>query len=193
MSTDLALGLLTLVIAVGYYVMAAAIPASALADPVGAQGLPTVYAVILGALSFVLIARGLAGRRRLPPSPATDTAGTERGERDRGEANRTAVTRGDVGGDGADTQPRASWRASWRELRRAAGMLLIGVGYVVLVPYLGYILAIAALIVATTAYQGGVLNGRVVAVGFSGALVLWVLFVMLLGVPQPSGSWPSFF
>jgi putative tricarboxylic transport membrane protein len=153
---DLALGVLTLAIAVTYYVMAAAIPESGLADAVGPQGLPKAYALALGGLSLVLVARGLAARRHTGPPPHA-----------------------------AGERPRALWRA--------AGMLLIGVGYIALAPYAGYILTIAALLVATTYYQGGRVDRHVAAVGVSGALLLWVLFVVLLGIPQPSGIWPSAF
>ncbi len=74
-------------------------------------------------------------------------------------------------------------------LVRSAGILAIGVGYLVLVPYLGYPLAIASLIVGTALCQGGRLGVRLITVGGVGALVLWLLFVQLLGVSQPTGAW----
>ena len=52
-------------------------------------------------------------------------------------------------------------------------------------------LSLAALIMATTYYQGGAWNRQVAAVAVSGAVVFWLLFVMLLGIPQPAGFWPS--
>ena len=57
MTRDLVFGGACLALAAGYYVMAAAIPESALADTVGPQGLPKTYAVVLAALSLILIAR----------------------------------------------------------------------------------------------------------------------------------------
>jgi putative tricarboxylic transport membrane protein len=54
---DIAFGAACLALAAGYYGMAAAIPESALSDTVGAQGLPKTYAIVLGALSLVLIVR----------------------------------------------------------------------------------------------------------------------------------------
>ncbi len=74
-------------------------------------------------------------------------------------------------------------------LRRVAGLLAIGVAYVVLVPWAGYPLAIAGLIIGTSFYQGGRLDGRMVAVGVLGAAVLWLVFVQVLGVAQPTGAW----
>ena len=84
-----------------------------------------------------------------------------------------------------DDVPRRSWRF--------AGMLLIGVLYVAIVPWLGYLTSIAMLIAGTAWYQGGVINRRVVVVSASGALILWLLFVAFLRIPQPPGAWTSIF
>jgi putative tricarboxylic transport membrane protein len=161
---DLPLGVITLAVSAAYYWSAANIPPSDLADSVGPQGLPKAYAAVLGLLSLALIARALAARRNTRSSFVPPSSAPP-----------------------SSAQPRTDHRVMWR----ATGMLLIGVVYVVLVPYLGYLLTIAGLIVATTAYQSGVLNRRIAAVGVSGAIVLWVLFVVLLGIPQPAGVWPS--
>jgi putative tricarboxylic transport membrane protein len=149
---DLVFGGVCLTIASGYYVMAAAIPESALSDSVGAQGLPKTYAIVLAALSSILIIRSVAGART---------------------------------GRARATHPLP--------VLRVAGMLAIGILYLVAVPWLGYILALAGLIAATTYYQGGGLNARVAAVAVSGALFFWVLFVAVLGIPHPPGIWPSLF
>jgi hypothetical protein len=153
---DLVFGAACLALAVGYYLMAAAIPESALSDTVGAQGLPKTYAVVLGALSLILIARSWAwerSHRNAPPSP----------------------------------------RPLPPSIVRAAGMLVIGVVYLVVVPWLGYVLSLAGLIAATTYYQGGGLSPRVALVSLSGAVFFWVLFVAVLGIPHPAGIWPSIF
>jgi hypothetical protein len=74
---------------------------------------------------------------------------------------------------------------------RVAGMLSIGVVYVLAVERLGYFLSIAGLIAATTYYQGGTLGRQVAIVAVVGAAVCWLLFVRLMGVPQPPGWWPA--
>ena len=74
---------------------------------------------------------------------------------------------------------------------RVVGMLGIGVLYVLAVERLGYFLSIAGLIVATTYYQGGTLGRSVVIVALAGAAICWLLFVRLMGVPQPPGWWPA--
>ena len=157
MDKDFALGSATLVLAAGYYLMAAAIPESQLADAIGPQGLPKTYAVLLAGLSLILIVRSLARQQ--------------------------GVSTGSAGAQGSGAQRQALWRV--------AGMLAIGVVYMLVVSWLGYILSLAGLIFATTYYQGGAVNRRVAVVAVSGAVFLWLLFVILLRIPQPAGLWPS--
>ena len=78
-------------------------------------------------------------------------------------------------------------------LTRAAGMLGIGVFYIVALPWIGYIPALAILTVATVHYQGGKITRRTVALAVVGALVLWAIFVVALDIPQPPGLWPEIF
>ena len=75
-------------------------------------------------------------------------------------------------------------------LWRVAGMLAIGVIYIVVVPWLGYLLSIAALILATTYYQGGAINRQVAVVALSGGIFFWLLFVVMMRIQQPPGWWP---
>jgi len=76
-------------------------------------------------------------------------------------------------------------------LGRVIGMLLIGVAYIVVLPWLGYLLSVAGLIAATTYFQGGSINLRSILVAISGALCFWVLFIWLLRIQYPAGLWPS--
>jgi putative tricarboxylic transport membrane protein len=76
-------------------------------------------------------------------------------------------------------------------LWRVAGMLGIGVLYILVAPWLGYVLSIAGLLLATIYYQGGSVNRQVALVAASGAIFFWFLFVVLMGIPQPPGWWPS--
>jgi hypothetical protein len=139
-------GCAMLAVAVGYYALAAAIPETTLADAVGPAGLPSAYAVVLAALSIILILTGRGSRR-----------------------SQLTI-------DGA-------------RLKRVIGLLLIGVLYVAVVEWVGYIVAIAGLIAATTYYQGGRLDRHVALVAVGGALFFWLLFVIVLRIPQPTGLW----
>ena len=63
-------GCASLALAVGYFLLAAQIPESQLADTVGPQGLPRIYAYVLGGLSLILIARSL---RASSPRPSAES------------------------------------------------------------------------------------------------------------------------
>jgi putative tricarboxylic transport membrane protein len=166
-SGDVVLGIAMLAIAATYYVLGTAIPDSALDDAVGPRGLPRIYAIVLAMLAVVTIVRGALARRRAFPQARLKPDMTER------DANAGPRTRA----------------VSWRFV----GTTLIGVVYLAVVPWLGYLVSIALLIAATAWYQGGTLTGRVLLVASSGALLLWLLFVALLGIPQPSGAWSAIF
>lgn len=90
-------------------------------------------------------------------------------------------------------RPAAPAAPQRHALSRVAGMLLIGIVYIAAAPWIGYVPALAALIMVTTYYQGGPVNRRAGLVAVSGALLFWVLFVFVLGIPQPAGFWPSLF
>ena len=150
---DVALGTAMLAIGVAYYWLTTLVQQSVLDDTVGPVGLPRVYALLLVALSAILIVRAVSVLFR---------------------QNRSSRE-----------EPRQSWRF--------IGMLLIGVLYVGIVPWLGYPLSIGLLIGATASYQGGSIDRRVILVAATGAVLLWVLFVALLRVPQPLGAWTSIF
>ena len=166
MNRDIAFGGASLALAAGYYVMATAIPESLLADAIGPEGLPKTYAVLLGLLSLVLIVKSLRRGAGVLTDPDA----------------RTAIP-----------DPRSPAPDSRSRTWRVAGMLAIGAIYVAVVPWLGYVLSLTGLIVATTYYQGGGFDRRVAIVALSGALLFWLLFVVLLGIPHPAGFWPSLF
>ena len=164
-SRDLIFGSATLALAAGYYALTITIPQSQLADPIGPQGLPKIYALILAALSIVLIARSLK-------RPANAEPGTTSPE--------SRIP---------NPEPRIPDPRS--PIPRVIGMLLIGIAYIVVLPWLGYLLSVAALIVATTYFQGGSINRRSVLVAISGAVCFWILFIWLLRIQYPAGLWPS--
>ena len=166
-SSDLGLGVVMLAIAAAYYLLGTSIPQSALDDAVGPRGLPRAYAIVLAALAVVTMARGGLARARKPEPRAEEQKRNPPGRR-------------------------------WRFI----GLALIGVAYLAVVPWLGYLVSIALLIAATAWYQGGSITGApdqarptsaVLLVAASGAVFLWLLFVVLLGIPQPSGAWSAIF
>lgn len=163
MNKDFGFACAALAFAVGYYLMAGAIPTSLLSDAVGPGGLPKAYGVVLGGLALILMAQSLVASRR--------SVGAARRAASSGEEDRVHV-------------PRV-------QLIRVGGMLAIGVVYVVVVPWLGYVLSLTGLIAATCYYQGGAVTRQLGVVALGGALFFWLLFVIVLRIPQPAGIWPD--
>lgn len=73
-------------------------------------------------------------------------------------------------------------------LPRGIGFLLIGVAYVFLLPFVGYIIATALMIAAVAVYEGAARTWVIPAAAIGGGLFYWAIFVKLLGVHQPMGS-----
>ncbi|HEX9877774.1 MAG TPA: tripartite tricarboxylate transporter TctB family protein [Gammaproteobacteria bacterium] len=73
-------------------------------------------------------------------------------------------------------------------LRRAAGALAIGAGYVAIVDVIGYWLALGLLIPAMALYQGRKLGRGLIVISITAASAFWLLFVWLLDIPMP-GPW----
>ncbi|TCR67032.1 tripartite tricarboxylate transporter TctB family protein [Bosea sp. BK604] len=155
---DLAGGIVVLVIAGLYYWAIGDIAESSLSDDVGATGLPRILAYILAGFGLILTARAvMAGALSPAPRPAAEASAPSEDE------DETSA------------------------LPRALGFLAFGVAYVVLVPIIGYLPAIALLIGAVALYEGAPRNWKTLATALGGALLYWGIFVKLLGVHQPSG------
>ena len=154
---DLAGGLVVLAIAILYYLGIGDIAESSLADDVGAGGLPRILAFVLAGFGVVLVARAII-------------------EGALARAPRPVVATAPLG----DDDPIAP-------LPRALGFLGFGAAYVVLVPIIGYLPAIALLIGAIALFEGAAANWKTALIAVGGAVGYWAIFVKLLGVHQPSG------
>lgn len=73
----------------------------------------------------------------------------------------------------------------WRPHLRAAGLLAILFGYVLLAPWLGYAVATGVLLAAGAAYAGARSARDLLLVPALAALVFWLLFVHAFGIPMP--------
>ncbi len=175
MKRDLVCALALLTLAAAYYGVARTLGQTALADTVGPAGLPLVYATVLAGLA-VLIACSALLRARLAAEPAK-TAEQPAGN---GSARHDAPGPGQPG----SAVPTA------RRLRRAAGALAIGIAYVATVPYLGYLLTTALVLGAMAAYQGEKISKRLFLVAGIGAVALYLLFDLALGIDMP-GPWTA--
>jgi len=74
---------------------------------------------------------------------------------------------------------------------RAAGILLIGVVYLLVVGAIGYLPAIALLLLATARYVGQPWSAELFLVALGGAVIYYLTFVRLLDIPLPPGIWPG--
>lgn len=81
----------------------------------------------------------------------------------------------------------SEWTGQGRKLAWAAGLLSIGILYILILPYLGYAISIALLMCSTALYQGAPRNLRLIAISIAGAAALWSIFVLLLDVSMPTG------
>ena len=73
---------------------------------------------------------------------------------------------------------------------RAAGLLAILALYLAALPVAGYAASIAGLLAAVAAYAGAPRGVAMAATAVAGAVAFWAMFVLLLGVPMPRGTWP---
>jgi hypothetical protein len=77
---------------------------------------------------------------------------------------------------------------------RAAGLLALAVGYVALLPLLGYAVTLFLFLAAVALYAGARFSVALVTITLAAAVVLWATFVHVLRVPMPSGfslGWPA--
>lgn len=74
---------------------------------------------------------------------------------------------------------------------RAIGLLAIGVGYLLLVPWLGYTITIAGLLLVVSLYIGAAFTPRTLLIAVAGGVFYYLLFVQFLGIPLPAGELPA--
>ena len=88
---------------------------------------------------------------------------------------------------GSTLDLKIEWKGQGRRILWAAGLLAIGVCYILGVGVLGYPVAIALLLIAVALYQGAKPGLHIAAIGIGGAAFLWAAFVIVLGVSMPKG------
>jgi len=151
LARDLVCSIALLAVAAGYYYLARGIASSALADEVGAAGLPTIYAFALGSIGLIMALQAIV----------------------KGLLNR------------AEVREAVDLRLM---LRRAGGVLGIGIGYLLIVSVVGYMIALVIVLAAMLIYFGERASARIALAATVGAGLFWVLFDRLLGIPMP-GIW----
>lgn len=173
---DVWIGLAAMVLAGTYWYGADQIPISALDGVVNAAAMPKALAYALAGLALVLIFRAL-----------TIEIITRRATTETAEAAPSA---------GAAVTEEKEWEdaASWRKRHlRAAGMLGIGIVYLIAIPYLGYMLSIALLVFGVAAFMQARPDRKLLLLSGCVAVFFYLLFVRFLDIPLPPGFWPSLF
>lgn len=167
---DIAAGIAFIILAVAYWLGADNIPKSLLEGGVGAEALPKMLGVLLFILAAILVLQSvLAGRKKAATGAEADADAEESG----------------------DDESEAPREKGFMRHKRAVGLLLIGVGYVLLVETIGYVPAIAYLLGAILWFAGGASRRAILLFSVLGAVFFWLLFVETLGIRQPQGFWPK--
>ena len=161
---DVWIGLAMLAGAGLYWLGADGIKISPLDGAVNAAAMPKALAYALAAFSVLLIVRALSIEAM---------------------ARRAAMLVG-VKAPSADSPPAKATSTATPHLR-AAGVLAIGVGYLLILYTTGYLIAAALLIMAMATYVGARFGPRLAAVAVALAVGFHVVFVELLGIPLPPG------
>ena len=169
MTRDTWIGIVMLGFAGLYWVGADGIRVSPLDGPVTAAGLPKSLAYALGGLALLLILRSLTLKFMAAKAAAGSGAGSGTGS--------------------APADAEAAGGIAWRRHLRAAGMLGLGIGYLLIVPYLGYTLTVIGLLLATALYIGAKFGPKTLAIAGIGGVFFYLLFVQFLHIPLPPGLW----
>lgn len=165
---DLWIGLVTLIFAGVYWQAADGIAISPLDGVINAGALPKMLAIALMLFSVLLIMRALLTEvMYLRAARRAAGIAADRPEEEAGKQFTNA------------------------QHLKAAGVLVIGVAYLLILPYLGYIVSASMLIGVMAVYIGAKPNAYTLSVAVGVTIIFYLLFVQFLDIPLPSGFWPS--
>lgn len=166
---DVWLGLGGIVFAGAYWWNADGIPISPLDGAVNAAMIPKVLAYLLIGFCLIMMVRALAVEALFL------------------QAARAA--RADV----VPERPKeeGAHYFTLRQHFRATGVIAIGIGYLLVLPWLGYVPSVILLFLAMSIYMGAKAGLYTVAVAVVVSAVFYGLFVKILAIPLPAGFWPT--
>lgn len=161
LSKDLWIGVLLLIGSGLYWLKAKDIPISPLDGAVNAAVVPQLLAFALAFLSVLLILQALA--RAAWPAGQVE------------ELDSTAV------------DAKAAGSRSVKRHARALGLLVLGALYLLVLPWLGYPIAVALLMGSVALYMGAAWSWRFALTIVALALTYQLVFVELLHIQLPQG------
>jgi putative tricarboxylic transport membrane protein len=152
--TDFFLGVGAIALAGVWLYVASGIQESMLSDATGAGGIPRALGYLMAALGLLLCLRSVSFAAPAPGARPVESASQ-------------------------DSAP-----ISWKNNPHVQALILLGIlaGYVVLAPYLGYMVATAVLLAAVAAYSGAPINRNLLLVSAGGGIALWLSFAWALGI-----------
>jgi putative tricarboxylic transport membrane protein len=158
--SDFFLGLGAIALSAGYLYAATGIQESLLSDSVGAAGVPRALGWIMGALGLLLCLRSVSFAR----APAAAASSADRPD------------------------PPADHRSGMHPHLQALCLLGILVGYILLAPYLGYLVTIGLLVAAVARFGGAPFNRNLLLISAASGIGLWAVFAWILGISMTAGS-----
>lgn len=165
-TTSVITGAIGVVAALTYIAAARGIEDSLLADAVGASGVPVAVGVLMAAASFVLLIKGLLA------------VTAERGAGSAGESPDSA---------------EAPVDSPLRPHLLALGLIGILVAYLVVLPWLGYIVSVGLLAALVAWFAGGRELKTLLGFALITGPLLWFFFDFALKIHMPTGFWPVLF
>lgn len=166
---DVWLGLGGIVFGAAYWLKADGIPISPLDGAVNAAMIPKSLASLLIMFCLIMMVRAIAIEMVFVRAARS--------------ANTTT----------APVRPKeaGAYYFSLRQHIRAAGVIGIGVAYLMVLPWLGYVLSVILLFLAMSIYMGAKAGLYTVGVAIGLSIIFYALFVVVLAIPLPAGFWPS--
>ncbi|MDX5402645.1 MAG: tripartite tricarboxylate transporter TctB family protein [Rhodobacterales bacterium] len=164
---DVWIGLAAFALGAGYWRAADDIPISPLDGVVNATVLPHMLGIAMMLFSVLLILRALLVEVMYLRA-----------------ARRAA-------GPVADRPEQDGQSFTWRQHLKAAGIVAIGILYLLILPTLGYIPSVILLVIAVSVYIGARAGAYTLGVAVAIGIAFYLLFVRLLGIPLPAGIWPG--
>ena len=154
--SDFFLGLGAIALSAAWLYLASGIPESMLSDATGAGGVPRLLGWAMAGLGLLLCLRSVSfAAQESSGSPAEALP--------------------------ADADTTSAPRKAHPHLQ-ALVLLGIQAGYVVLAPYLGYMVATAVLLAAVAAYGGTAIDRNLLLISAVGGIALWLAFSKALGI-----------
>jgi putative tricarboxylic transport membrane protein len=154
--TDFFLGIGAIAVSIGYLYVASGIQESMLSDTVGASGVPKALGWVMAGLGLLLCLRSLSFGTTDAKSSAEPTS--------------------------SETEETP---AGMRPHLQALGLLGVLIGYILLAPYLGYVVSIGILVAAVARYGGAPFNRNMLLISAAAGIGFWLVFSQLLGISMP--------